>query len=168
MHECGAGGFLNIHADFTRHHHRPEWRRRVNLIVYLNEGWQSEWGGSLELWDSGMRQCVVRVPPLANHAVIFNTDEGSFHGFPVPIMCPAGVLRRSLALYYYTAEDETAARGIPHTTNYRSRPGDGRRKAALIWGDRQLVRVYSIAKARLGLSDTFASRGLAWLHRWKR
>jgi len=32
LHQSGTGGFLNMHADFTAHHHHPHWRRRVNLI----------------------------------------------------------------------------------------------------------------------------------------
>ena len=168
MHQCGAGGFLNIHADFIRHHHKTHWRRRVNLIVYLNPEWKPEWGGAIELWDRRMQQCVVRVPPLANQAVIFNTDEHSYHGFPVPVACPAGVMRRSLALYYYTAEDDLDARVVPRSTNYQPRPEDGIKERALIWADKQLVHLYSLVKSRLGLSDAFASRSLAWFDHWRR
>ncbi|HSQ00025.1 MAG TPA: 2OG-Fe(II) oxygenase, partial [Candidatus Dormibacteraeota bacterium] len=51
LHQSGNGGFLNIHADFTGHPHHPRWRRRVNLLVYLNPDWQESYGGELELWD---------------------------------------------------------------------------------------------------------------------
>src|SRR5262245_21238532 len=37
LHQAGRGGFLNLHTDFTTHHYEPTWRRRCNLIVYLNE-----------------------------------------------------------------------------------------------------------------------------------
>ena len=36
LHRSLAGGFLNVHADFTAHHSKPQWRRRVNLLLYLN------------------------------------------------------------------------------------------------------------------------------------
>jgi Rps23 Pro-64 3,4-dihydroxylase Tpa1-like proline 4-hydroxylase len=26
--------------------------RRVNALVYVNAGWQDDWGGDLELWGS--------------------------------------------------------------------------------------------------------------------
>ena len=26
------------------HHKKPNWQRRCNLILYLNEGWKEEWG----------------------------------------------------------------------------------------------------------------------------
>jgi len=165
LHQSGRGGFLNVHADFTMHHHRKNWRRRINVIVYLNEGWREEWGGAIELWDREMKRCVVRVPPLLNHALIFNTDEHSFHGFPDRLACPEGVSRKSLALYYYTAERGGAAHG--KSTNYRARPGDGLANRAMIWADKQAVHLYSRAKERLGLSDDFASRVLGFLSRKK-
>ena len=34
VHRCYRDGFLNIHADFTAHHSVPDWRRRVNLLLY--------------------------------------------------------------------------------------------------------------------------------------
>jgi hypothetical protein len=166
MHQSGTGGFLNVHADFTRHHHQTTWRRRVNVIVYLNRGWRPEWGGAIELWDRAMTHAVVRVPPLANHAVIFNTDDSSYHGFADPLRCPRGVTRKSLATYYYT--EDVGVSAPARSTNYQARPGDGAGKSALIWADKTLVNLYSRAKSTFGLSDDFASRALGLLDRWKR
>jgi hypothetical protein len=163
LHQSQRGGFLNIHADFTVHQHHPNWRRRVNLLLYLNEGWQDEWRGASEVWDRHMTRSMVKVPPLLNHALIFNTDEDSYHGFPEPLDCPDGVARKSVALYYYTAEGKVNVR----STNYRARPADAKSKAALIWADKKAVSVYSTIKRRLGLSDSFASRALAFLSRFR-
>jgi hypothetical protein len=164
MHQTEAGGFLNVHADFTMHHHHQNWRRRCNLILYLNEDWKAEWGGALELWDAGMQSCVIRIPPLLNHAVIFNTDEVSFHGYPDPITCPPEMTRKSLALYFYTVEE---GRGrTARSTNYQPRPGDGAR-GILIWLDKVAVHLYSLAKKRLGLSDDLASKVLGFFSRKK-
>lgn len=156
LHQASRGGFLNVHTDFSHHHYHKNWRRRVNLILYLNEGWQPEWEGAIELWDVRMRTCVVKYPPLINHALIFNTDERSFHGFPEPLACPENVSRKSLALYYYVI-NSASERGL-RSTNYRARPDDGLRKSALIWLDKKAVHLYSKAKARFGFSDDFASR----------
>jgi 2OG-Fe(II) oxygenase superfamily len=164
LHQSGRGGFLNVHTDFSNHHYHKHWRRRVNLILYLNEGWQKEWGGSIELWDSGMHHCVAKYPPLLNQALIFNTDDRSYHGFPEPLQCPEGVSRRSLALYYYTVDDSET---IVRSTNYRARPGDGLGKAAMIWLDKQAVDLYSRAKARFGFSDEFASKVLGLISKKK-
>ncbi len=161
LHQSGRGGFLNVHTDFSNHHYHKHWRRRVNLILYLNEGWQEPWGGSIELWDRTMHHCVAKYPPLLNHALIFNTNEISYHGFPEPLQCPEGQSRRSLALYYYTIDNSET--GWMRSTNYRARPNDGLWNAAMIWLDKQAVDLYSRAKARFGFSDEFASKVLGLL-----
>ena len=161
LHQSVRGGFLNIHADFSHHHHHTAWRRRVNLLLYLNVSWQAEWGGDLELWDGKMSRCVAKYPPLLNHAVIFNTDDDSFHGLPEPLRCPEGVARNSLALYYYTIDERSKIR--PRATDYRARPSDSLRQSALIWFDKQAVYLYSKAKAMFGFSDGLASKILGRL-----
>lgn len=165
LHQSGAGGFLNVHTDFSKHHYHTNWRRRVNLILYLNPNWRQEWGGALELWDRDMRRCVVKVPPLFNEALIFRTDEISFHGFPDPLRCPQGESRKSLALYYYTAEAGAEVKVKARSTNYRPRPEDGVVKSGMIWLDKQAVDLYSRAKARFGFSDELASKILGFLSR---
>ncbi len=165
MHQTERGGFLNIHTDFTAHHHNPQWRRRCNLIVYLNRDWQPEWGGDLELWDRAVQRCVARMAPLGNHAVVFNTTDVSFHGYPDAIRCPVHATRKSLALYYYTVGDSDHIR--PQGTRYRGRPQDGM-KRALIWLDTQAIRGYTTVKKRLGFSDERISQLLGWFHRRSR
>jgi hypothetical protein len=164
LHQSGRGGFLNVHTDFSTHHYHKHWRRQVNLILYLNPNWDEQWGGAIELWDREVRQCVARVPPLFNEALIFRTDEISYHGFPDPLRCPEGESRKSLALYYYTVE-EAGAEVKARSTNYRPRPADGFLKACLIWLDKEAVDVYSRAKARFGFSDELASKILGFLSR---
>jgi Rps23 Pro-64 3,4-dihydroxylase Tpa1-like proline 4-hydroxylase len=165
LHQSGRGGFLNIHTDFNTHHYHKHWRRRVNLILYLNPNWQEEWGGSIELWDREVQNCVVKIPPMFNDALIFQTDDISYHGFPEPLRCPPGESRKSVALYYYThaMEEHVAVR----STNYRPRPNDGFFKSMMIWLDKEAVDLYSRAKARFGFSDEFASKILDFLSRKK-
>ncbi|HXW93994.1 MAG TPA: 2OG-Fe(II) oxygenase [Terriglobales bacterium] len=163
LHQAGRGGFLNVHTDFSHHHYHEDWKRRVNLILYLNPAWRAEWGGAIELWDAEMKFCVVKYPPLLNHVLIFNTHERSLHGFPEPIRCPMGESRKSLALYYYSPE--RGRRMASSSTHYRARPSDGMGKSALIWLDRLAVEWYSRAKARFGFSDEIASRVLGLLSR---
>jgi len=165
LHQSGRGGFLNVHTDFSMHHYHKHWHRRVNLILYLNVNWQERWGGAIEFWDLKRGVCGAKYQPLLNHAVIFTTDDESFHGFPEPLECPENVSRKSLALYYYTVEAN--ARAVARSTDYRALPGDGPKKSALIWLDKQAVNLYSRAKARFGFSDEFASRVLGLLSRKK-
>ncbi|MES2227582.1 MAG: 2OG-Fe(II) oxygenase [Burkholderiaceae bacterium] len=123
FHETARGGKLGIHADF-RINEQLHLHRRLNVIIYLNEGWKDEWGGALELWDRDMKAKRLEVAPLFNRCVIFNTDADSFHGHPDPLQCPEGVTRRSIALYYYTAS-ESIYRELPNqSTMYQARPGD--------------------------------------------
>jgi hypothetical protein len=159
LHQASRGGFLNVHTDFTVHHHRPNWRRRVNLILYLNSGWQTSWGGALEFWDQDMKRCVVSYAPILNHAVIFNTDDHSLHGFPDALQCPEEVSRKSLALYYYTIADP--GKSVVRSTQYRPRPEDGYLKALMMKFDTRVVDIYSRAKRRFGFSDRMASKMLS-------
>ena len=165
LHQSGPGGYLNVHTDFSKHHVHTNWRRRVNLILYLNPVWDEGWGGSIELWersaDGKMSRCAAKYPPLLNHALIFTTDERSLHGFPDPLTCPAGQSRKSLALYYYTEEGNDGF--TAHSTDYFARPQDGWTKSAMIWADKKALDVYSRAKARFGFSDELASKVLGFL-----
>ncbi|MFZ0997378.1 MAG: 2OG-Fe(II) oxygenase [Candidatus Sulfotelmatobacter sp.] len=168
LHQSGPGGYLNVHTDFSMHHFHTHLHRRVNLILYLNPGWQEQWGGAIELWerkDGKMARCAAKYPPLLNHALIFTTDERSLHGFPDPLTCPEGLSRKSLALYYYTVEQGKKVTG--HSTDYFARPQDGWGKSAMIWLDKKAVDLYSRAKARFGFSDEFASRVLGFLSKKK-
>ena len=152
IHQSTRGGYLNIHADFTVHPHHRNWQRRVNVLVYLNPEWKEEWGGKLELWDTQMKACEASVLPIFNRCVIFNTDADSYHGHPEPMTCPDGVYRRSIALYYYTIEENPYRRA----TYYQARPGEGSKKI-LVRLDNALVSLYTNIKGRLGANDKVIS-----------
>lgn len=122
LHETKRGGHLGVHADFNVHS-RLKVERKLNLLVYLNDKWENEYGGELELWDRQMKECVVRVQPVFGRAVIFNTALDSFHGHPDPLNCPPERSRRSIATYYYQAPEEGVAALPKRTTNFRARPG---------------------------------------------
>jgi hypothetical protein len=152
LHQTVRGGHLNIHADFTAHHRIANWRRRVNVLLYLNDSWDESWGGELELWDTRMRRCVRRVSPVGNRMLVFTTSPDAYHGHPEPLQCPPDVARRSMALYYFTQEEHAPRRA----TRYRPRPGDGLKSVA-IWADRVVLDVYDRVKVRLGRTDAMAN-----------
>jgi hypothetical protein len=109
LHCIPRGGFLKMHVDFNRH---PKgWHRRVNLLVYLNQEWRDEWGGDLELGLTDRK----KIAPLGGRCVIFETNDHTWHGHPLPLECPEDVQRRSLALYFYT---KAPPPGRAHTTIY--------------------------------------------------
>jgi len=128
LHATAPGGKLAIHADFNKHP-RFALDRRLNMLVYLNEGWTEENGGHLELWDREMQKCQVRVLPVFNRTVIFSTTRTSYHGQPNPIVGPPGLRRKSMAFYYYSNgradEGQPPATEGEHSTLWQQRPGDG-------------------------------------------
>jgi Rps23 Pro-64 3,4-dihydroxylase Tpa1-like proline 4-hydroxylase len=154
LHQSKRNGFLNVHADFTVHPHKPHWRRRVNLLIYLNKDWKEAYKGDLELWDRDMKGVRKKILPIFNRCVIFNTDADSYHGVPDPIMCPEDDTRKSIALYYFTEE---SAMPVMRSTNYRARPQDGL-KSIGIYLDKKMVAVYTGMKRRLGINDDFISK----------
>jgi len=104
LHSTGSGGRLMIHTDVNRHTvSSRRLHQAFNLILFLNDDWQDEYGGHLELWTAD-RQPAVSIAPLANRCVIFETGTKSFHGQPRPVSAPAGRRRNSLAVYYYTID----------------------------------------------------------------
>lgn len=144
FHEVGDGGLLKIHSD---NNWDPKLLlfRRVNLLLYLNKGWRDEYGGQLELWNADMTEAEARIAPISNRLVLFYNGELSHHGHPDPMHLPAGVTRKSLALYYYSADPTgEVIPSIPHSTVYKRRPGETfrRRKAGVRLFQRFLPPVF--------------------------
>lgn len=121
LHCIKRGGKLDVHQDFNIHKELGM-LRKVNLILYLNENWQEEWGGHLELWDKDMTTLHHKISPLFNRAVIFRTDTESNHGHPHSLTCPEDRMRISLATYYYL--EDANIDNIPYrSTIYKKLPG---------------------------------------------
>lgn len=113
LHCIPRGGFLNMHCDFNQH---PKgWHRRINFLIYLNERWEADWNGQLQL---GLLDEAKRIAPIGGRAVIFDTNDLTWHGHPEPLACPEHIQRRSLALYFYT---EKPPKEAPHSTIYKKR-----------------------------------------------
>jgi hypothetical protein len=142
LHASGPGGVLGPHTDFHLYE-RLGLYRALNLLIYLNPGWEEADGGALELSARGAAQPAVRVVPAFGRVVIFRTDEQSIHGFTRPVA--PGKWRRSVALYYYVARATQAFSGDTNT-HWQTRPVPmaGSRLAlhkALIFGSRALSRL---------------------------
>jgi Rps23 Pro-64 3,4-dihydroxylase Tpa1-like proline 4-hydroxylase len=122
LHQIEPGGKLDIHADFNRLE-RLKLDRRLNLLLYLNHDWKEEYGGHFELWDASMTKCVKKMLPIFNRCVVFSTTSNSYHGHPIPLSCPKGITRRSMALYYYTNGRPEEEQNAAHSTLFQNRPG---------------------------------------------
>jgi len=135
VHITSRGGFLNVHADFNR---LTDYQldRRVNAFLYLNPDWSEDYGGHLELWSRDLQSCQQRILPVSGRYVVFSTTDFSYHGHPVPLTCPWGRSRRSLAVYYYTNGRPDAeclnndCSGADHSTLYQT-------PACKVCGDQQ-------------------------------
>ncbi len=105
-----AGGKLNTHLDYSIHP-KLGLQRRLNLIIYMSQEWQTEWGGALGFWSHDAQrqqpaELVKEIAPVFNRAVLFDTTQNSWHGLPKPLTCPAHQFRKSLAVYYLTTPPE--------------------------------------------------------------
>jgi Rps23 Pro-64 3,4-dihydroxylase Tpa1-like proline 4-hydroxylase len=120
LHQIYPGGYLNVHTDFNFHPRNKAWQRRLNILLYLNEGWKQEWNGDLEIYDEDVTHVINSIEPVLNRVAVFETSEISFHGHPRPLACPDGVTRKSLAAYFYTDWPD----GLEHRdkTNYKLVP----------------------------------------------
>lgn len=104
MHIHCNGGKLNIHKDYSIHP-KLGLQRKINIIMYMTPGWESSWGGGLQLCediDNQPGDVIKYIDCVYNRAVIFDTTQNSWHGLPDPIKCPEWTNRRSLAAYYLT------------------------------------------------------------------
>lgn len=116
VHIIEKGGYLKVHTDFQFHKPLHLWRR-VNVLLYMNEKWQEEWGGELHLYPSQLfeqtagqanvdflKSQIKKIVPVFNRMVVFRTTNDSFHGHPDPLACPENETRKSIALYYYSSD----------------------------------------------------------------
>jgi Rps23 Pro-64 3,4-dihydroxylase Tpa1-like proline 4-hydroxylase len=92
-------------------HPKLKLQRKLNLILYVTENWNLEWGGGLELWSHNTQtnrpdKKIVTIDNIFNRVVLFDTTQNSWHGFPEPITCPEGTYRKSIAVYYLTDPPE--------------------------------------------------------------
>ena len=132
-HENRHGQELDPHIDFN-YAEDHGLHRRLNLIVYLNKEWKTEWGGAIEIHSNPRlpdENCIRAFDPLFNRAVMFETNEYSWHGFP-KINLPDEERhrsRKSISIYLYTRERPAEEIAPPHGTFYVNRPLDPRFRA---------------------------------------
>jgi len=99
IHMHPRNGRLNMHLDYEKHPYINK-QRRLNVILYCNDEWNSAWNGDTQLWNEDLTRCCVKSYPKKNCAIIFETTENSWHGVPEKIECPDGIYRKTLAYYY--------------------------------------------------------------------
>ena len=100
LHEMYRGGWLEMHADYTRHFTLPL-MRRINVLIYLNKDWNARWGGELVLQAPKNGHKVSYLPNF-NRTIIFPTTAKTLHGVPEALNCPQDRSRKLLSIYYWT------------------------------------------------------------------
>ena len=124
LHKGGKSSFLDMHVDFQRHPSKKNWMRYLNILIYLNQEWESSYKGSLDLKNKITNQSTT-IDPLFNRCVIMVTNDISLHGY-APINFPDNKYRTSIAAYSYLIKDEKEIKDLSTTTRWS--PGFKRRK----------------------------------------
>jgi hypothetical protein len=152
-HENLHGQDLDPHVDFNFHPNRPL-HRRLNLIVFLNPEWEQSWGGCLELsdnpWLAADRQRSEAIVPSANRAVLFETTEKSWHGFQ-QIRLPEDkrhLSRKSIAVYFYSADRPATETAPSHATVYVPRPLPARLQSGYTLGEEDVREIHDLVTRR--------------------
>lgn len=79
IHITDPGGSLSCHLDYALHP-TLALERRINLVLFLNPEWREEWGGAFEMYDDAARECVKRIYPAFNRAVVWEAGDLAYHG----------------------------------------------------------------------------------------
>lgn len=131
LHQSTKGAFLDVHVDFN-YHPETQYHRRLNVLVYMNKDWKQDYAGDLELWDMERQVMTEKIAPLFNRMVMFETNERSFHGHPVPLNTPEGISRKSLAVYFYSPTRPAQEVAVNHNSIFINTSGvSGKIKAFL-------------------------------------
>ncbi len=132
IHAHPRNGRLNLHLDYEKHPKLNNKERRLNIIFFLNKNWDKKWNGDNQLWDKDMKKCMVKTYPEFNSAIIFQTNDISWHGLPNKISCPDYIYRKSMAYYYisplvsktYTDKHGKDKSGYRTKAAFKKRPND--------------------------------------------
>jgi hypothetical protein len=158
-HENLDGQYLDVHVDFNIDEGRML-HRRLNVLVYLNKEWEDTWGGLVELHSNPRKPEVNEVKsfaPLFNRAVIFETNEHSWHGFET-VCLPEDrkhLSRKSFSIYLYTKDRPAEEAVASHTTFYLSRPLPNDIQAGKTLTEEDVQNLRKLLNSRDGLLEMY-------------
>lgn len=93
VHAMQSGDYLRAHDDDSKD-------RRLAMVLYLEPGWQPDYGGLLRMVDS--EGGVSEVPPDYNSIVMFDVKAGTTHEV-MEVTAPRGSARRTIGGWYHDA-----------------------------------------------------------------
>ena len=114
------GSFQLIHSD-ARLSPESGLRKELTVLIYVQPLYNEEHDtGHLEIWDDNMSECIHKIAPKYNSAVIFLNSDTSYHGVPdvnferraftFSILKDAEATKRSKALFVARPEDSKEVR----------------------------------------------------------
>ena len=129
-HMHSRGGKLNIHLDYVINP-KLNLQRKLNLIVYLTEDWDTSWGGGLELWSHNEETNLpdkreVVVDNIFNRAILFDTTQNSWHGLPE---ISKGFDRKTLGVMFWSKMSDEDAEKVNVKAQFYSDEADNVAKA---------------------------------------
>lgn len=78
LHIADPGDHLAPHLDFAVHPKSPGHIRRLNLVLFLCDVWEEEWGGEFQLCDSS-GAVVKAILPEPGLAIIWEASDAAYH-----------------------------------------------------------------------------------------
>jgi hypothetical protein len=134
----GRDNFLNPHIDNSHNDDRTGYRV-LNLLYYVTPDWEESYGGSLQLWDRGLRQPSRTIESRFNRLVVMGTTPTSWHSV-TPIVHEGS--RCCVSNYYFAPRPLASATGYAgqeyfHVTKFRGFPEE-RLKDVVLRGDATL------------------------------
>ena len=112
-----CGDYLNPHIDNSHDHERKNYRA-LNLLYYVTPGWETSYGGHLELWDHGVMQSPRTIESKFNKLVVMITGKSSWHSVS-KVLCQGE--RRCVSNYYFSPHS-VDGEDYFHVTSFRGRP----------------------------------------------
>jgi Rps23 Pro-64 3,4-dihydroxylase Tpa1-like proline 4-hydroxylase len=114
LHQGKKNSFLDMHLDFNYHPLNKNWYRELNLLLYLNKDWKSEYGGELKIKDLRTNEEASLEVPF-NRLIIQQCAPYTLHGYDMTSF-PAGRYRTSIATYAYQVHERLVE--TPRTTDW--------------------------------------------------
>jgi 2OG-Fe(II) oxygenase superfamily len=111
-HVVPPGGLFDVHAD-RNIDFNSGLKRRLAMLIYLNENWKTEYGGQLEFWNQEATECEKVIEPIFNRTVLFDIGDKNFHAVRA-VSENYGISRYSFAAYFHTTSENL----IPHSSIY--------------------------------------------------
>lgn len=141
------GHYLNPHIDNSHDSARKRYRS-LNLLYYMTPDWSAANGGSLELWDTRVRN-AVEIPSLFNRLVIMETNHYSWHSVN-PVL---GEGPRCCVSNYYFSPHSPAGKEYFHITAFSGRPDQPFRRLLSRVDNSARTLLRKVARGGLGKTD---------------